>query len=342
MSKVTQFPSAQQIEAEGCAWIAQLDGSSPTKEDLDAFREWINRSPRHRQEIKRLSVLWSDLNILTELAVPLREPERKSGGGFRLRSAAIAAIAVVGIAFGVTYALWRAPSDDQAASLTYSTLVGKQESVALADGSHVVLNTDSRIQVSYSAERRMVHLLHGEAYFEVAHNPNRPFLVYVGANIVRAVGTAFTVRIKEHDVEVVVSEGTVELSSMTDMAGSAPGGTVAKTQATKLVAISAGQRATFNKEVESIQTIEAPEVTRRLSWREGVLSFSGEPLEQVVEEVSRYTPITIVITDPAIRNIKIGGYFKAGETDAMFEALETSFGVRVKRVNDGLVYLAAK
>jgi transmembrane sensor len=85
-----------------------------------------------------------------------------------------------------------------------------------------------------------------------------------------------------------------------------------------------------------------PEVDRKLSWREGVLSFSGEPLEHVVEEVSRYTSITIVNSDPAIRDISIGGYFKAGETDAMFEALETSFGVRVNRVNDRLVYLAAK
>jgi transmembrane sensor len=73
-----------------------------------------------------------------------------------------------------------------------------------------------------------------------------------------------------------------------------------------------------------------------------VLSFSGEPLEQVVAEVSRYTSVTIVISDPSIRSVAIGGYFKAGETEAMFEALETSFGVRVTRVNDRLVYLAAK
>jgi len=108
----------------------------------------------------------------------------------------------------------------------------------------------------------------------------------------------------------------------------------------KLVAIKAGQSATVDEQVEAIETIPSTELARKLSWRQGVLSFSGEPLEQVVDEVSRYTPVKIIITDPSIRKIAIGGYFKAGESEAMFEALESSFGIRVTRVNDRLVYLA--
>jgi transmembrane sensor len=342
MSKVAQFPIQRQIEAEACAWIAQLDGGEPTQEDLDAFREWINRSPHHREEIKRLSTVWSDLNILTELAVPLKRPNRTFGRIFMLRSAAFAAMAVVGIAVTVYFLRPLLPINTAAESLFYSTNIGEQKPITLADGSKVLLNTNSRIQVSYGTEWREVHLLQGEAYFEVEHNRDRPFLVYAGSNIVRAVGTAFTVHIKKQDVEVIVTVGAVELSSVANMGGSASAGSLAKPQVTKLATIKAGQSATFNDEVESIEAIRVPEVTRKLSWREGVLSFSGEPLEQVVDEVSRYTPITIVISDPAIRNIAIGGYFKAGETDAMFEALETSFGVRVNRVNDKLVYLAAK
>jgi transmembrane sensor len=337
MTKVGHFPNARQIEAEACAWIAQLDGGEPSNEDLDAFREWMQRSPLHREEIKRLSALWGDLNILTELAVPRRKPSRILSYFFNLRAAA----AVVAVLMSA-YMLW--PRGHAPAGVEwplYATAIGERKPLTFSDGSKVLLNTESRIQVEYTAQKRVVRLLQGEAYFEVAHNPVRPFLVYAGVNVVRAVGTAFSVHVQRRDVSVVVTQGAVELSSMPDAVSSARVSTSSR-HTVKLVAIRAGQGATVDEHVEAIETIEPAEVTRKLSWREGVLSFSGEPLEQVVEEVSRYTSVSIVISDPRIRNVAIGGYFKAGETEAMFEALETSFGVRVTRVNDRLVYLAAK
>jgi len=338
MSKVAQFPNARQIEVEACAWIAQLDGNTPSQEDLTAFREWISRSPQHRQEIKRLSALWSDLNIMTELAVPVKDNQKMVSHKLLL-PAVFALVVVLSIAETVFY--FRPQTPAAALNVLYSTRIGEQKPVTLADGSKVLLNTDSRIQVDYGAQQREVHLLQGEAYFEVAHNAKRPFLVYAGANIVRAVGTAFTVYLKKQDVEVVVTEGAVEVSAAAnDSVGSAAKTLIKPT--TKLADIKAGQRAAFNQEVESIHSVMPLEIKRKLSWREGVLSFSGEPLDQVVAEVSRYTPVTIVISDPAISNIRIGGYFKIGETEALLEALETSFGVRVNRVNDKLVYLAAK
>jgi transmembrane sensor len=338
MSKVAQFPNARQIEAEACAWIAQLDGNSPSQEDLTAFREWISRSPQHRREIKRLSALWSDLNVMTELAVPVKDNQQTVSDKWLLRGAVFALVVVLSIAETVFYFRPQTPA---ASNVVYSTSIGEQKPVTLADGSKVLLNTDSRIQVDYGAQQREVHLLRGEAYFEVAHNARRPFLVYAGANIVRAVGTAFAVYLKKQDVEVVVTEGTVEVSATANGSGGPAAKNTSK-PTTKLADIKAGQRAAFNQEVESIQPVMPLEIKRKLSWREGVLSFSGEPLEQVVAEVTRYTSVTIVISDPAISNVRIGGYFKVGETEAMLEALETSFGVRVNRVNDKLVYLAAK
>jgi transmembrane sensor len=341
MEKVAQFPNARQIETEACAWIAQLDGGEPSQEDLDAFREWIHRSPRHQKEIKRLSAIWGDLNVLTELAVPIRSPPPTVLDRFNFRVAAIAISLLFGLV-GSAYVMWPAKYiREPEANPVFTTAIGERKSVTLADGSKVLLNTDTRIQVEYSPERRVLHLHQGEAFFEVAHNADRPFLVYAGGDVVRAVGTAFSVRIQKHDVAVVVTEGTVELASVSHTPVGTQGG-LAKPRTVKLVALDAGQGATVDEHVEAIETIKPAEVTRKLSWREGVLSFSGEPLEQVVEEVSRYTSLTIVISDPSIRNVTIGGYFKAGETEAMFEALETSFGVRVIRVNDRLVYLAAK
>jgi transmembrane sensor len=221
-----------------------------------------------------------------------------------------------------------------------STRLGEQKPALLTDLSKVLLNTDSQLEVDYSAKQRRIHLLKGEAYFEVKHDVTRPFLVYAGRNIVRAVGTAFTVRLNKAGVEVIVTQGNVKLSSLED--GTATPAKDLPSSAIRVADVAAGQRAVISEQVESIQPIAPIDIERKLSWREGVLAFSGEPLEQVVAEVRRYTPVTIVISDPAIRNLRIGGYFKVGETDAMLQALETSFGIRINRVNDHLVYLAAK
>jgi transmembrane sensor len=184
MEKVAQFPNARQIEAEACAWIAQLDGGEPSQEDLDAFREWIHRSPRHQEEIKRLSAIWGDLNVLTELAVPLRKRRPKFLDLLKFRVAAVAATLLVGVVVGV-YVLWppnHVPPVE--AGSVFATAIGERKPVTLADGSKVLLNTDSRIQIDFTSDQRVVRLLQGEAFFEVAHNAERPFLVYAGANVV--------------------------------------------------------------------------------------------------------------------------------------------------------------
>ncbi len=339
MTEVSPFPHSPTIEAEACAWVARLDGSKPSQETLAAFREWINRSPQHRAEMTRLAGLWSDLNVLTELSVPHQKIVHLTRYKAFKRAAIVAACAVL---IAVTMILRSPPTNSPITpSPVYSTRVGEQQSIVLADDTKILLNTDSSIRVSYSLQQRDICLLHGEAYFQVAHNAARPFLVHAGTSVVRAVGTAFSVYLQKRDVEVDVTEGTVEVSSVAN-----PGMTSASSSQTsraiRLTNLNAGQRAAFNPEAESIQSVKPPEMDRRLSWREGILTFSGEPLDQVVEEVSRYTPVKIVISDPAIRNLRIGGYFKVGETDTMLEALETTFGVRVNRVNDRLVYLAAK
>ena len=93
--------------------------------------------------------------------------------------------------------------------------------------------------------------------------------------------------------------------------------------------------------IDSIEVIDAPEIVQKLAWHQGLLRFSGDPLEDVVAEISRYTDLSIVILDPEIRDLRIGGFFKVGETEKMFQALETSFGVRVQRKGKNVVLLAA-
>jgi transmembrane sensor len=350
MDKITPLTDQRAIEAEACAWIAQFDGNDPSPEDLKAFREWIGRSPCHREAMQRLSGLWGDLNLLTELAVPPQpsskapdqsktKPHRRpQPGGLPIFAGVLATLILVtaGLLFLRQHSL---PAVTET-PLFYATALGERKTINLPDGSTVQLNTASQIKVDYSHEARQLRLLRGEAYFDVAPNPDRPFMVYAGANIVRAVGTAFTVQVKQQTVEVVVTEGTVELAAVPKLPDTKTA-VVASTPATRLATLPSGHRAVIDRKVEVLLPIEHEEITRRLSWREGMLVFSGEPLEQVIEEISRYAPITIEITDPQIRQLRIGGYFKVGETNAMFEALEKSFGVQVSRLDDQHVRLSA-
>ena len=368
MENIIDFPNRDSIETEACAWISQLDGDrTPSEEDIAALREWINRSPLHRQELQRLAEIWGDLNMLTELAPALDNIATPRESNFlsrlltptlspifgpllapRLPLATAFATALVLVASMV---VWNNFQRSETSHQIFTTEIGEQRLEPLPDGSSVQLNTASQVEIDFSSGKRKVRLLQGEAHFQVAHDKSRPFEVFAGNGMVRAVGTAFSVYLKDkEEVEVTVTEGRVEVASRVDNQSLATDSTEPSdnpdikaevtTEPEQLTKLSAGQNISFNDHVQPIQTLKADEVARKLSWRDGMLVFSGESLEQVVEQVSRYTSQAIVITDPDIRDVRIGGYFKAGDTNAMFEALETSFGIKVSRIDSKLIHLS--
>ncbi|MCZ0953689.1 MAG: FecR domain-containing protein, partial [Rhodospirillaceae bacterium] len=228
----------------------------------------------------------------------------------------------------------------------YSTSIGEQRTTQLADGSTVMLNTNSRIQVDYSREYRDIQLLRGEAHFTVTESDVIPFRVFAANRRVEAVGTAFAVHLRESEVEVTVSEGKVALVSHAPARADATTSGVAPVEAL-LGTLEAGETVIVADSTSDagkedfIRRIELPNIDRLLAWREGLLAFSGESLETAVEEIGRYTTVNIEIPDPAVRAIRIGGQFPVGETDAMLSALEENFGLRVQRVSRDHVVLSA-
>ena len=342
--KIVTFPDLRAIEAEASAWIARLDCADASDEDRAAFRAWQNRSAQHQETAARLLSVWNELDVLRELAVPAESqvPAKPASVrqymGFKPWAAGLAAsfALIVALAVVIDYGGWGGPEGMQ----VYSTEIGAQKTIELSDGSSILLNTNSQMEVRYTPEARDIRLLQGEAFFDVAHNPRRPFTVYAGTGTVRAVGTAFTVHLRATDIEVTVTEGQVELGTfIPPVAVQTPG----RRQLTPepLASVAAGQEAIFSEEIESLEALPESDLNRKLSWRQGVLVFAGEPLAKVVADVSRYTNVSIVILDPKLRDLRIGGYFKVGEVDAMFEALEKSFGVRVERIGKDRVQLSA-
>ena len=343
---VTEFPDLQGIEAEAFAWVVKLDSGEVSSEDHAAFREWRERSQRHRDALMQACDFWGGLDQLSHLDVlsedrpsaageavaPSVVSRRRKAFRPRLFAATAAIVLLVGVAAILRYEGLDSTEQPQ----FYSTEVGAQETILLPDGSEVILNTDSRMEVRFSRARRDVRLLQGEAHFEVVSDPDRPFAVLAGNSAVRAVGTAFTVRMFEQNVQVIVTEGSVELHALEAAAADEDVARIDSNNSDfrRLANVSAGQNAVFGAEIEQIQTVNEDTIRRQLAWHQGMLTFAGDPLSKVVDDVSRYTEISITIDDPALLNLPVGGLFRIGDVEALFDAVQQSLGVRVVWLDD--------
>ena len=341
---IISFPDRHRLQEEASYWLIKLDSDDLSSEDSLALREWLDSNPDHKETLLELAVLWNKMDVLSELSelFPLSRTTR-SGSLFSARHLAAAACILIAVAMGIYLGTgFREPNFPirSQTDTVYRTAVGERRLVNLPDGSAATLNTDTVLQVAYSKNLRNIRLVKGEAHFNVAHNKNRPFLVYAGAGVIRAVGTAFSVHLKGKDVEVLVDQGTVKIASTRGI----PIATSTNLDEIKpddfKTTITAGQSVEYeNKDIHPVQKISPKLISQKLSWEHGMLVFDGDPLDKVVREISRYTNTRIIIKDPALRNIKVGGYFKTGETGALLSVLQDNFSIHVEHVNDNLIYL---
>ena len=204
---------------------------------------------------------------------------------------------------------------------SYATAVGGFQSLPLADGSRVDLNTNSRLGVVYRKSVRRLDLERGEAFFKVAKNADRPFVVHAGAWRVTAIGTAFTVKLRGGDIDVVVTEGRVRLDS--PATGATP---------TRPVFASAGQAATATGASAVVRPLDAAAMDMALSWRDGLLIFEGRPLGEVAAEFNRYNHVQLVV-DPSATGVIVDGSFRATNVEGFLRLLRQGFDVN--SVQDG-------
>lgn len=378
MKKVVKFPDKRQVAEEAAEWLIRLDSEHPTTGDeLKALSDWLARSPVHREELGRLASLWNRMNIMTELAVPVAKGGSNGSARFRAEEVnrprnrrwnhvAWGLMATVAITMAAVF-LVRENSSLPTESGVYETRIGQQSTVSLSDGSSVVLNTNSRINVDYDNRYRNVYLSQGEALFTVAKVADIPFRVYAGSGRIEALGTAFSVRLDEEAVKITVTEGRVSLASATkrhpggvertteagsDSGGSKPAVPGLIGDAFRTVGrLGAGQVATMyttgemaasgERTAPAIESVTSEELAQQLAWSDGVLLFSGDTLDDVVKELGRYTSITIEIPDAELRNMRVGGRFPLGETEAMLGALEANFELHIKRPNRDRVILTS-
>jgi transmembrane sensor len=269
---------------------------------------------RDNHENSALSAAHSDSQQLTRLISGSAASIHSSS---KRRLVAVAATLLITALGAVAWFLWPAGSD-------YRTPVGGLASVPMSDGSKVTLNTNSEIHIALTEKERRVALDQGEAFFEVAKDPRRPFVVEAGNRRVIAIGTRFSVRREANDIRVVVTEGQVRVEQK---------GTRLEPPAN----LRAGDVARASEAGLMLQKRQLPEVEEALSWRTGYLVFHETVLAEAVAEFNRYNTRKIVIQDPEVAAFKFSGNLRSTNFEGFVRLLEEGFPISARLDGETIV-----
>lgn len=305
-------------------WFARLRDDA----DLDAwtdFQTWLEADPAHRLAYEDVEALWLDLEdpaaealLATATATPSTPADtkaldpRSTVTTFKPRSRRPAPWLVAGGAIAASIAvLLLAPRWLPPAPTDYVTTKGEVRAVTLADGSRLTLGADTRVSVTMRAGRRDVILADGQAAFDVVHKPDSPFVVALGDQRVRVIGTEFNISRHEGRTAVTVRRGVVAVAQ-------ASGGEVRLTR---------GQQV-LHTEGTTVQEVRGADPDAAFAWRAGRLIYDNTPLADVVADFNRYGGAPIRI-DPSAANVKVSGVFVVDRQQAMVERLAQFTGVAV-------------
>ena len=331
------------IEAIAAAWLAQRDeGLAPG--EAEAFAAWRAADPRHEAAVARLEAVWTALQDLRDFRPEaVRHPDRDllapraAGATVRLQRRAVSWALGLGAAAALVMVTWWVAVQRSPEATVFATTVDGYERVALPDGSVVELNGDSEVRVAFAPELRRVRLVRGEAHFTVARDPARPFVTEAGEVAVRALGTAFNVRLGAGAVEVLVTEGKVRVAERSAPAEAAAGTVVAVNERV-VVTRQPAQAAQVPADAERV-TVETVRAT--LAWQGPPLVFADTPLAEAIGHFNRRNPVQIVLADEALGSLPIGGSFRPENVEGFLRLLAATGDVSIERPAPGSVVLRA-
>ncbi|MCY3814765.1 MAG: FecR domain-containing protein [Gammaproteobacteria bacterium] len=299
--------------------------------------------PKYREELDELLAVFDGVArfagdrrmeaIATDFGRLLQERRRN-------RRFALGLVAAMLVAIGAVLALsspWRGP--DESHLQKYFTRIGEQQTIELADGSVITLNTGGQLVVDYSRPERRVLLERGEAFFEVAEDPDRPFRVGLGTHAVTVLGTEFNVLMDPGRYQVAVIEGAVTFHEVTDdLSASSPPVSMRGPGPRR---VEAGWVAEYDVSRKELTAFQPESMDRYRDWRSGLLSFSYEPLSQVVRELNRYSRRKILIEDASVMDLSVYTVVRVTEIDGALQSLEQVLPIEVTRHYDRIVISAS-
>jgi transmembrane sensor len=348
MSVKSQESSVNSHDQAAGDWVARLDAGDLTQAEQDALQAWLDSDSRCVGAFARARAIFISPRIASAIqdarhsnrgaaisslpAAPLASPVA------RRSFLAAAAAAAVGAAFLLE-------QREHPARHVYVSELGEIRQIPLPDGSRITLNTNSALQVEYRAEARLITLQRGEAYFEVAKNPERPFIVVGSSAQARAVGTAYSVRLGEEDgqmqIRVMTGRVAVEPPTLERVAAFSAIKHLFGSESTHGAYLNANQEADVRvgkdgpdrgKIQVSIRDLLPGVFERSLMWREGLLSFEGVTLAEAIAEFARYSAQKIVLRD-SLAQERISGLFAAADPAAFSRAIAISLQAKIKTEN---------
>jgi transmembrane sensor len=348
------------------AWHDRLHRETVSEAARREFAAWLAKSPEHVRVYEGVEKSWTTLEksaldpgiLALRHETALRLTRQASEAIRPLRWAAAATIAGLLVA-GATLVMHPAENRTRLGRLVsalqphkagdYATATGEHLSLTLSDGSQVTLDTESELQVAFTPAERTVHLVRGQAYFEVAKDHARPFVVEAQNRRFVAVGTAFDVRVDGEQVKVTMVEGTVRVEGREEPAiavrqksSSEHTGRAASALASDEVnTIRAGQQFVADASLNGDQ-VRAADPERSTSWRHGQIIFDNTRLADALVEINRYCEAKIELGDPALADLRLSGAFATERPSVFVEAITTYFPVQISRADDHAIVLTTK
>lgn len=297
-------------------WYAELQAPDVDAAVWDGFREW-ERDGRNAAAFREIEAALHTLD-LSSLAASRGGVLRTAKPQVRWLGALAAGVVVV--AAGAWVILGAGGTDPRVPDpVVFATAVGERRVIELEDGTTLVLNTASRIEVAYTEQERFVRLTAGQAMFDVEQG-QVPFVVEAVGTQIQALGTAFEVYSKPGDVRVTLIEGSVSVEASGEGSGHA-------------IVLQPGERITVSSGV--IGTAEQVDLDAVMSWRTGILQFKDVRLGDAVQELNRYSETKIVVEDASLADERFSGSFKVGDQDLFVSALVLFLPVEVRRSDKG-------
>jgi transmembrane sensor len=340
--------------AEAAAWIVRLHGPHRSPELEAAFRDWLAAHPENGKQFERVTEVWDAGSSVPVPGAP-RLATWKESASQRTRAAGVLLVICGLVGWGV----WRAWADP-----TYTTGIGEQRIVRLDDGTRLSLNSGTRVRIAYDNSERRVELERGEAYFEVAHNPARPFIVTAGNHQVTALGTVFVVRYEAAQTAVTLLEGKVAVLPVPDSASLMQNSAVtnppdsngtksaranrhpsislppspsngeeagvrvgAKEAGDREFILSPGERVTFTR--GGSLKLDEPRMEAVAAWRRGEVMLDKTQLADAIAELNRYDKPRLIIEDPKIAALPVSGIYQAGDSNGFARTVAKLYNLEI-------------
>lgn len=315
------FNKKKAMDQDAVSLFVEMSAGEVSKENSEQLLDWAENDPSKLDDLELLSEIWDEAgSVQPDRSIFFEEEVRTTSWwqglvssfseNWRYPTGAVAAMAMVAFVFTITFV-----SSPDGTLISYATARGDAEIVTLADGSGLHLNGLSRVEIAYSDSERRISMSEGEVYYEVSPDKERPFIVETSGIEVRALGTAFDIETGRDAVTVIVTEGTVSIGY---------DGQTERYSAGNKIEIRRGSDGAQLK----VTKLLVSDFQGAVTWRTGVINFSGEPLSLALERINRQSEKQIVLVDGSLEDLQIFGSFRQNNIKSFIHAIEALYPVR--------------